>query len=890
MSFLQVYYTSCRSGLRGSPGFQVHASSTGIAAAVLQQVERICVYVPPVSAPSRPGPDELERFPLSLIYQQLPGDVTVIGQARYVGADYSGRFGNYFAHSLVSTSLAVDLDGILPIQLWRAPLWRTTEVETTELPAAAPPAAGSATALAQIVGFLRQDNRLDHAAAFVTAIEQALQTRRRVVIVDTSDAVASWIAAACFVLPRHLALQLTFNTYVKSPYQTDALVVGTTADSDFGFAPHEIQHTVSLFDFLGSRFTPIDKPSPLGQHAAAAFRAAASEHLNGYNAFVAAIAPDLPLSGAALAFATFCRLGDIVDASIESSEIASFCAPKLARIPSEQLGLLCEKLLTKTTRPAPVALTLLQAAAAAEVDSTRQAAVGSAIAGWIARAALQVVDTQTLSALLTALAPLPGLKAAAEHGPADWPALLRSTKDAARVLLYVWLGDCLCCLPAIAALLSEIGEQRIGPALPEKLVQSTLMALASTPSGPPLLSGVATFLAGRSEPAAFDGLDAVLAHEPIFAELRRWTLSNQAAALYVRLQAARTRTAKQSPSEAFVQCLDGVSRIGETLTGSLLEFIVSTLWPSQQPSLSESLRLLCEVPPEVLAQSALPARLAERFVRATHSSHLESTPSAELLARLDDPRLSEPRRRQSLGPQVHLLELFDAFVRLGGPAWEDHLQSALRCADHADAEQGEGVRRRAAERIGDELTFPRHATLLQRALAASSRFGHSYRVIMESVAQANPKMAPERVAGLLKCWLALSDAPEHHETAEILLRRVLPESIRNWRRPERRTARALLLRDKEAWNRLQELLTAGSKWRRRVLFFCSLLPLMLLLAGVVLWRLSGHKAVAPLYSQLRSVAVLNTLLPKPWPASVADAEDAGRGEPGLDTSVGSPKK
>lgn len=880
MSFLQVYYTSCRNGLRGSPGFQVHASSAGIAPAVLQQVERLCVYVPPISAPSRPGPSELEQFPLSLIYQQLPGGVAVIGQARYVGADYSGRFGNYFAHSLVSTSLEVDLGGILPIQLWRSPLWRATEVETTELPAAAPPAASSATDLPQIFRFLHDGGRLEHVAAFVTAIEQALQTRRRVVIVDTSDSVASWIAAACCVLPRHLALQLTFNTYVKSPYQTDALVVGTTADSDFGFAPHEIQHSVFLFDFLGGRFTPIERTSPLGQHAAAVFRAGSPEHLRGYSAFVAAVAPELPLSGAALALATFCRLAGIVDSSIDSTEIANWCAPRLARLPGEHVGPLCEQLLSATASPARVALTLLHGAASAEVGPANRAALGAVAAGWIARAALQSVDTETLSELLAALAPLPGLKSAAQHGPADWPALLRSTKEPARLLLYVWLGECLACLSGIDDLLSEIGEQLAGPALQEKLVQGTLMPLADTASGRPLLSGIATFLAGRSEPETFEGLDALLAYEPVFAELQRWALSTRALALYVRLQAARARAAKQSHGEAFAKCLDGASSIGETLTGPQLDFIVSIVWSSQQPTISESLQVICEATPEALAQSAIPARLAERLVRATNAPHLEAT-SAELVARLDDPRLGDPLRRESFGPKVHLLDLFDAFVRLSAPTWEDQLRNALRCADQPDAEQGEGVRRRAAERIADELTFPRHATLLQSALAASSLFGHSYRIIMESIAQASPKMEPQRVAGLLRCWLALEDAPEHRDIAEVLLRRVLPEAVRGWGRQQRRTARAALVHDKVAWKRLQELLNARTRWRRRILFFCGLFPLVLLAAGVALWRSSGHKAVAPFYSRLRSVAFLHTLLPVPWPASPGSAED---------TVVGSQKK
>src|SRR5205085_11515226 len=95
MSFRQTYYTSCQQGLRGGKGFQINAATEGIEPSTLQQIERLGLYVPPVSAPSRPSLEEIERFPVSMLFQLLGDRSAVFAQAKYVGTDYSSRFGNY---------------------------------------------------------------------------------------------------------------------------------------------------------------------------------------------------------------------------------------------------------------------------------------------------------------------------------------------------------------------------------------------------------------------------------------------------------------------------------------------------------------------------------------------------------------------------------------------------------------------------------------------------------------------------------------------------------------------------------------------------------------------------------------------------------------------------
>lgn len=838
MSLRQIYYTSCRSGLRGSPGFQIHAATPGIAAAVLQQVERLCVYVPPVSAPSRPGPGELEQFPLSLIYQRLQDGTMVLAQARYIGADYSGRFGNYFAHSLVSSTTEPELAELLPIQLWRSALWCAREVETTELPEAGAIGPHAALALPQVFRFLADSGRLEHLAAFVTAVEQALRTKRRIVIVDTSDAVALLIAAACFVLPRHLVLRLTFNTYVKSPYQTDALVVGTTVDSDFGFAPHEIRHTVFLFDFVGNRFTPIEELSPLGRLAEAAYRTGRPELLAGYADFAAKVEPELTLDDAAVALAAYCRPADITVPGIDSTQIAAWCGSRLARLPTERIGPLFTQLLAGAAGPNElrVALTLMKAAVAATLPPPSQVAAAELAVGWTVRVAVPKLGAEELVPIVEALLPLPELRTVAARHPFDWLGRIRDTKEPVLLLLYVLIGECLGGLDGGDSLLSETGEKLIGPALTTAAVQRALRLLAGRSGGRPLIHGVAVYLLGQvRDPAWFLGLEPLLISDELAKELASWSVQNQSLLLHFRVQGSRVRSAPERRSAAFAQCLDGVTRAGEPLTGELCQSALDAVWLESSPAFEDALQILAAVPPAVLGQTRLPAQLARRLAQCTTVSPIKDV-QRELASQLGSGGL-----RGSLGESAVFLDLFDAAVRLGQPDWPDHVVGALSCVQRVGLEVGDGVCQLAADKLSQRLELPQYETLVRDCFAACPLFGQAYFAAMECRVHGAEPLTPATVARLLQCWLALERSAAHEAIGGLLIDRVLLDATRKWGRKERAAVRALVSHDEAARSRLRALWAAKDRrQRRRWLVFGALLLLMAA-SGLMLWMArTGH--------------------------------------------------
>lgn len=299
--FAQAYYTSSISGLSGGKGFQFNAVSEGIGHAALPHLARLGVYAPPPTAPIHPSAGEIESFPVALMYHPLPDGRAVVAQARYVGVDYSGRWGNYFTHFLVAAEPEKDFRDVLPIQLWRSRLWTTRASDTTRLDHLANLELGEGLKSKDIQRFFTTTNNMEHFPALITAVLQAPLNGRRVVIVGQDEEVAFWIAAVTHVLPRRLALQVSFCTYSRSPYDAPGVVVGTMPDSDFRCTLFELEHQFYVFDFAGRRFSRIE-PTPFARHIARTYAQDGPESVATFATFVDRTAPSIDSSDLASAF------------------------------------------------------------------------------------------------------------------------------------------------------------------------------------------------------------------------------------------------------------------------------------------------------------------------------------------------------------------------------------------------------------------------------------------------------------------------------------------------------------------------------------------------------------------------------------------------------------
>lgn len=254
MGFQQMYYTSCERGLTGYAGYQFNAVSEGVSAETLREVEALVAYEPPQSLVYSDAPADLERCPVNLCFVPGgPGEISVAACVQYVGRDPSQRFGNYFAHALGRTDFTGEGGAPLPIELWRSPEWRKGPVTDTRLPELPGPPRPGRLSPAGVDRFLRGHPYGDRLPQLVSAVLAAIAEDRTVLVIDaSSETVAHWFAAVCYLLPPPVARRLSFATYLSRPERSRLRLVGTVPEIHVGLGP-DIQDAFHVFDLASGR-------------------------------------------------------------------------------------------------------------------------------------------------------------------------------------------------------------------------------------------------------------------------------------------------------------------------------------------------------------------------------------------------------------------------------------------------------------------------------------------------------------------------------------------------------------------------------------------------------------------------------------------------------------
>ncbi|WP_018657913.1 hypothetical protein [Actinomadura flavalba] len=223
----QLHYTSARQGPTGRAGFQFTAETPGLPEGLRAAVAPFLAYRPPPEAPLSPGPDELAAFPVALLYDRVAGRVLLL-RSRYLGQDYSGRYGNFFAHAVVAER--DELEGLRPAELWDAPVWAPEPAGVPDLPELAELTPGTALAPDVLADWLAAQDHPDVLPTLLDSVVAVLDRGHgRIVLVDAdSAALARWIAVVAYSLPPATAAHLTFLTYTADPDGSTQRLVGTT--------------------------------------------------------------------------------------------------------------------------------------------------------------------------------------------------------------------------------------------------------------------------------------------------------------------------------------------------------------------------------------------------------------------------------------------------------------------------------------------------------------------------------------------------------------------------------------------------------------------------------------------------------------------------------------
>lgn len=249
----QQYYTSAPKRLDGNSGFGVTAQSSGMEASAAKSLEQYGRY----GKPYQIGEQDIDKMPVSFSFYTISEGVWGMTRSQYVGQDFSGRWGNFFAHSLVLKEKDLQEMDLAPIRMEEAAFWVCADAGGEP---ALPPLAGLPSmpevSLEEMHLFLQAAPERDaRFGEMLQALIALKEMGRRVILVDSPTNTSRWIAALTCALPPRLRRHLTFSTYQRDPYAINLALVGTRTDGDFRFSTPEYQFQFAIFNFETNQFS-----------------------------------------------------------------------------------------------------------------------------------------------------------------------------------------------------------------------------------------------------------------------------------------------------------------------------------------------------------------------------------------------------------------------------------------------------------------------------------------------------------------------------------------------------------------------------------------------------------------------------------------------------------
>ena len=814
MSFQQSYYTSCEVGLRGGKGFQFNAATEGMDSALLAQVERLGLYVPPVSRPSRPTQEQVNDFPIALLYQQLGDGRAVLAQARYTGVDYSGRYGNYFTHALVSDDPVEDILArqFLPIELWWSEDWAETQSGTVTLPLRDHMQTSEEINPQAVCEFLARENRMSCLPQFLTAVERALNADRRVIIVDDDTNVALWIAAVSYALPPRLALRLTFNTYVKNPYQTEFIITGTTEDSDFRFAAHEFEYQFFVFDFKGCRFSSLPDQTGFAVNASSLYQLGAGNRLADFGRFVEqnALTPSLAELDAALV--CYMLANGLTPLHLERAGTIRWFAHSLHAFEPNEVEAVLAGILTGQGISEDVFEVSTDLYLAARDPRVRK-----------------MVEFSYLQALVNEIAAnngllhrvLPRLPHLDEEGQSaarpfrkNWLKLLNDASTSQHIQSLLRLGQKCGYLDEDKAF-EAIGRNKLAPILSHVPVHEALQEMSVTTAYPQIIAGIGAGLTKKLKDLDhFYSLSRLLSFPVIGGRLEQYAIENHHPKLYVRLLIARSGNQPQQLLPTFKRFLENFS-LGSIQPEELRDAF-EVIWPASMPNDQGCLELLDLLGADHAANSGILHRIAG-FATTMNVTHLE--------------RLPLPHRQLIKKLQSDLfLNLLDDDRKLYvnacfcGVALGEGLEQ--RKVDDEDLEATLNLLRQSGKRLDQAIKMKLYH-LAASCLPCSQNAENQYRILLQGYEDLGPDFVTAYGDAVIR--LLQQPTPIHHfVSASFFAYQVAPElrmpgdkpkknarsksvealdgALYHWDQKERKEIGKLLVNDKETfelWNRWQ---------------------------------------------------------------------------------------
>ena len=229
MSVEQFYYAS---KVGASPGGEVGTHLRGASPGLTLEDKQTLTDLVAYSIPPKLNPRQVESHPIALRYRYLAPDKAALLNCQSIGADEHERVGQYFAHALMLPPET--FTETPPAFYWRNAFWRVSDDSPgVDLPALDSFDAQPSLERDAVWDFFAEEQRRAWLPYLLAAVIHSASASRRIVIVDTTEHVALWVAGLSLLLPPLYRPLLSFATYHHNPRKADYLITGARSDAGF---------------------------------------------------------------------------------------------------------------------------------------------------------------------------------------------------------------------------------------------------------------------------------------------------------------------------------------------------------------------------------------------------------------------------------------------------------------------------------------------------------------------------------------------------------------------------------------------------------------------------------------------------------------------------------
>lgn len=246
----QWIYTSFKNGdaLEGK-GYRVYSKSADITEKESEEIQKMMLYKAPAELPYTPTKEEIDaHFPVNFSYFNLSTRRVCFAKSRYLGQDYTNRWGNYIIHAFV-----FEPNKIIPANYINSKIYKEclTEVEqNSAAPISIPQVdlseVGTAITANEVSNFLNKGERILLFKELLNAVIDSIRGNSYVYFYEEYNNFESWIKCLSLALPRGLIKKFFYQTYTlegKTSVHLSCIWNKKGLDSsEFGFSLEKIHH------------------------------------------------------------------------------------------------------------------------------------------------------------------------------------------------------------------------------------------------------------------------------------------------------------------------------------------------------------------------------------------------------------------------------------------------------------------------------------------------------------------------------------------------------------------------------------------------------------------------------------------------------------------------